>query len=177
MDALEVNFEYEEKRWVPLIGKFILDFANIEEFLNEVIRHHLRNTLLNEADMPDNLGKRIKLFEKILKKDVLDNPKDKAKLTQVVKDIQDLVPIRNLVAHNSLGLIVEENAKGQMRIGGFQITGRKNKAIFLDYKSLAAKVKQLETYRNTLLELVLIFHKVLADEIARKNMAAALRKK
>lgn len=177
MDGFDVNFEYEEKRWAPLIGKFILDFANIEEFLNEVIRHHIRDTLLDESYMPDNLGKRIKLFEKILKKDILDNPKDKAKLTKVVKDIQDLVPIRNLVAHNSLGLVVEENAKGQMRIGGFQITGRKNKSVYLDYKSLADKVKQLETYRNTLFELVLIFHKVLADEIKRKNMATALRKK
>ena len=175
MDGVEVDFYYEEKKWAPLIGKFILDFANIEEFLHEVMRYYFMDTLLDEEDIPDNLLKRIKLFEKILVNRILTEASDKEKLAEAISKVRQLIPIRNLVAHNSLGLIVEENAEGVMRIGGFEITGRKKKEVFLNYESLSEKVKQLEACRNQLSELILVFYAVLKEEKTRKGIAGLLR--
>lgn len=175
MDAAEVDFYYEEKKWAPLIGKFILDFANIEEFLHVVIHFYFKETLLDEEDIPDNLLKRIKLFEKVLLNRILVEASDKEKLAEAVSKVRQLIPIRNLVAHNSLGLVVEEDAEGAMRIGGFEITGRKKKEVFLNYESLSEKVKQLEFCRNQLSELLLVFYAVLKEEKKRKDMAGLLR--
>lgn len=173
-DNVENVFDKEESKWVPLVGQFIFDFATIEDYLHQVIEHHLSNTHIGINDISTSLPKRIKLFEKILIEGVLTDSPDLEKFKEVIKKILELVKVRNLVAHNSLGLAIYEK-EGELRVGGFQINGRKDGEYFIDYESLKNNSFTLSNCRKELGEVMLEFYTSAHKNSERKALAKLLR--
>lgn len=174
-DEIEITFNEEERRWVPLIGQFIFDFANIEDFLDQVIQHHLLETQIIIDDLSTSLPKRIYLFEKILVEDVLKNSKNLTDIKRTIKKLQPLIKVRNLIAHNSLGLGIYEK-DGELRIGGFEINGKKDKDFILNYATFCDRALELSYCRKKLGEIMLEFYSVTHDKSKQKSLAKLLKK-
>ncbi len=174
-DKVEEKFEDEEKKWVPLIGQFIFDFANIEDCLYQVIQNHLSNSQITDEDITSILAKRIKLFKRILLEKVIKDPDKQMDFEILVNQILELVEIRNLVAHNSLGLSLYEK-NGNFHVGGFEISGRK-KNTSLTYEDFKDRCLQLSSCRKRILEVMLDFYSISHEESKRKALANLLSSK
>lgn len=171
-DKVEEKFEDEEKKWVPLIGQFIFDFANIEDYLHQVIQYYLSSTQIRSDDISTSLPKRISLFKRILLSNVVKEPAKQKIFEETINQILELVEIRNLVAHNSLSLSLYEK-DGNFHVSGFEISGRK-KDKFLTYDDLKEKSVQLNSCRKKLSEFMLDFYLITHEESKRKALANML---
>ena len=153
----EDSFEQAELVWSPVIGQFILEFATIEDFLHSVISWYLRDKHVTEFDLKDGLPSRLSLFRKIII-EILESQQDKAKLSSAVEGIGALVKIRNLLAHNSLSLEMEETQEGTIRAIGPIISGRKDPSTSITLETLVLKLSELKRHRNDMADLLSIFH-------------------
>ena len=175
MSIIENDFSKEEKKWSPLIGQIILDFANIEEFFYEVINFYLRKSIIKTDDINGSFDKRLDLFVKIIKSELTLSLVDKNKLDLAIKQIQNHKTTRNLVAHNSIGLMVNEDENGNMRISGYQIVGRKNEKVYINLEMLENSAKSISTSRKNLGEILLVFYEHLHKTYDRETLAHLLR--
>lgn len=174
MTAIDASFEKEEAKWIPLIGHFIFDFANIEDYLHQVIQHHIGDTQIEVTDISESLPKRLKLFRKILTETVFTNSAQIERVTTAVEATLELVPTRNLVAHNALSLALYE-VDGAYQVSGFQISGKRNKDTYLGFDDLKEKGSRLNELRNTFTEVIMDFYEILHKDRERKAMATLLR--
>jgi hypothetical protein len=156
MADLDVNFAEAEKKWVPLIGQFMIGFVGIENSMHEVIKSYISESLINESDITERFGDRLKLFHKILNSMLNENKKNK--LNEVIISLNKLKATRNLIAHNSLSLSFEKTKNGELRGIGFQISSRRNENVGIKYAELARRTKELVVCRNALAELMMDFH-------------------
>ena len=117
IDHIENSFEQAEQLWAPVIGLFILEFATIEDFLHTVISWYLEGKHMTEADLKDGLPTRLTLFKKIIN-EIIQSQQDRLKLESSVDGVRKLIHTRNLLAHNSLSLEMEETADGSIKAIG-----------------------------------------------------------
>jgi len=155
-EPIEDAFERDEEKWAPLIGRFILEFANIEDSIHLVTSYHLAGTIIEHSDINERLGIRLNLCKKILEASVEDQCQ-KIKIQACFNCIQDLVQTRNLLAHNALSIVFEEGNDGHFRQIGPVIAGRKNINITIDFESLTAKLADLRSHRLELRDFVVTF--------------------
>lgn len=151
------NFEEAEDLWAPVIGHFILEFATVEDFLHSVISWYLRDTHVTESDLREGMPGRLSLFKKILS-GMVETQQDRVKLETSVKGVKNLVQTRNLLAHNSLSLEMEETHDGTIRAIGPVIAGRRDPATTITLGALRLKLSELKRHRNDIADLLVIFH-------------------
>lgn len=157
-ELIEESFDEAEQVWAPVIGLFILEFATIEDFLHTVISWYLKDKHVTELDLKEGLPSRLTLFKKILL-GVLETQQDRAKLESSVEGIRKLVDTRNLLAHNSLSLELEESKEGTLRAVGPIISGRRNPNNSITLSGLRSKLVTLKRHRDEMADLLAIFHR------------------
>ena len=155
----DLPFHAAEEKWAPQIGKFILDFVCIEDSIYEVVLHYVNTTLIHEEALSQKFATRISLFQKILKEKILEDEADIKLLNKSVSSIHSLLPTRNLIAHNSLKLVFEDNEDGELVERGFEISGRKKPENSITYADLCEKVLKLNQCRQDFLSLMMKFEK------------------
>ena len=161
-DTQEHIFEQEELVWAPPIGLFILEFATIEDFLHTVISWYLKDKHLLEADLKEGLSTRLTLFKKIMS-DVVQAQHDLSKLESSVEGVRKLISIRNLLAHNSLSLEMQEASDGTIKAIGPVVSGRRDPNMSLTLDALRLHLSELKRHRNNLADLLGIFSKRTTD--------------
>ena len=157
-DPVEKSFEQTEQIWAPVIGSFILEFATIEDYLHSVISWYLSDKFLTEADLRESLTSRLSLFKKIMHS-LIDMQHNRFQLENSVEGIRKLISIRNLLAHNSLSLEMEQTSEGSIREIGPIISGRRDPDSSITLDALKLKLFDIKRYRNDLEDLLVIFHK------------------
>jgi glutamate synthase domain-containing protein 3 len=173
--TINVNFLLAEKQWIPLIGKFIVDFVSIEDSLHQVVKHHVRNTFIKSDWFLDRFEDQLQIFEAVMRKQILVKELDITNLSIFVENIKQLKQIRNLIAHNSLGLSFEENETGEMKSIGFTIDGKRKKSYSINFDKLLGESKRLSCCKSMLNKLMMKFHKnELKLTLADKEGLAAL---
>lgn len=158
VEPIENSFEQAEQVWAPVIGLFILEFGTVEDLLHSVISWYLRDKYVTELDLKEGLPNRLALFKKILQ-EILVTRQDQAKLNSCVEGIRDLVETRNLLAHNSLSLELEETKEGTLRAIGPVISGRRNPKKSITLGALKIKLETLKRHRDEMADLLAIFHR------------------
>ena len=158
--TINVNFLLAEKQWIPLIGKFIVDFASVEDSLHQVVKHHVRNTFINSEWFAERFEDQLKIFEDVMTSEILVDELDIKKLHLFVATIKQLKQTRNLIAHNSLGLSFEENETGEMKAIGFTIDGKRKKGYSINFDKLSDESKRLTNCRSMLCKLMMKFHEI-----------------
>lgn len=156
-------FEEEEKVWAQPIGLFILEFATIEDFLHTVISWYLKDKHFLEADLKEGLATRLSLFKRIMNDFVQTQP-DRSKLESSVEGVRKLIPIRNLLAHNSLSLEMEETSDGSIKAIGPVVAGRRDPNMSLTLEALRMRLSEVKRHRNNLADLLGIFSNRTAAE-------------
>ena len=136
------SFEEAEKLWSSAIGEFIIQFTQIEQLLHFVIERHLRNTLIKNENLADSLENRVNLMKLILKNKLTDE--GFLELEKSCQTIMRLKDIRNLLAHNSIVLAVEQNNVGEIRLGEYEVASLKNKNKSIKYKKLIKEIEVLK---------------------------------
>jgi hypothetical protein len=156
-EIVENSFEQAEQVWAPVIGQFILEFATIEDFLHSVISEYLRDKHVTESDLKESLPSRLSLFKKIIF-ERLESHQDRQKLNSSVEGIGHLVKTRNLLAHNSLSLEMEETQEGTIRAIGPVISGRRDPNMTITLGTLRLRLSDLKRHRNEMSDLLSVFH-------------------
>ena len=166
---MDVCFDKAEKKWSPLIGRFIVDFVMIDDSIQHIIGKHIHR--LNKAEV-NNQGKfkiRIKSIKKIMKLYLTDSISIK-KFNKTTKNILDLYVIRNLLAHNSLSFAYELQKNGKLKAVGFQINGKKED-VSINFKELKTKIDQLRSERIRFTELSMSYYEAELKLIEQKESA------
>lgn len=158
----DLDYLEEEDNWTRLIGRFMLDFASIEDSIHRVLIHYLRETLITEKELNGTFKNRLKLFQRILTKS-FSKKIDGESLRKTVKRISDLYPTRNLLAHNSISYVFAEDDKGDYRFMGFEIANRKDKSMFMNYEQLENRILELKECRIAMSSFMMEFHKAELD--------------
>lgn len=158
MDNTEHSFTQEEDKWAPLIGKVILDFANIEDFFHQVISFYLQKSIIKKEDLSEKFENQLALFGRVLRAELVLSKVDDEKLVSALKAIKTHRVTRNLVAHNSLGLSVLEDKDGNLKIGGFGMDGRKGKTLYMDYETLRMNSIAISKIRSDLSDIMMLFY-------------------
>ncbi len=158
--TINVNFLLAEKQWIPLIGKFIVDFASVEDSLHQVVKHHVRNTFINSEWFAERFENQLKIFEDVMTNEVLVEESDIKTLHVFVSTIKQLKQTRNLIAHNSLGLSFQENETGEMKAIGFTIDGKRKKGYSINFDMLVNESQRLTNCRAALNKLMMKFHEI-----------------
>ena len=153
----DVTYLIAEEKWANLIGRFMLDFASIEDIVHRVIIQYLKETLITEQQLNDTFKSRLDLFHQILIKRFSEGL-DKSELNNAINKIHDLYPTRNLIAHNSLSYTFGEDQNGDFQFRGFEITAKKKSTIFTTYEQLEGKVQSLKECRTQISSFMLKFH-------------------
>jgi hypothetical protein len=156
IDLHEHIFEQEEMVWAPAIGLFILEFATIEDFLHTVISWYLKDKHLVEADLKEGLPTRLTLFKKIMN-EVVQTQQDRLKLESSVEGVRKLITTRNLLAHNSLSLEMEETSDGSIKAIGPVVAGRRDPNMSLTLDALRLRLSEVKRHRNELADLLSVF--------------------
>ena len=155
-NTVEDSFELAEQVWAPVIGQFILEFATIEDFLHSIISEYLKDKHVTESDLKDSLPSRLSLFKKIVS-ERLDSQQDRQKLNSCIDGISNLVKTRNLLAHNSLSLEMEETQEGTIRAIGPIISGRRDLNMTITLGTLRLRLSDLKRHRNEMGDFIPLF--------------------
>lgn len=153
-----VNIIYAEQKWIPVIGKFIIDFASIEDSLYHVVRFHLQGTFVQSNWFAEKINEKIEIFKDVMLSEVLVVKEDEEKLNLLISQIQLLKKTRNLIAHNSLNLSFVEDEQGQISAAGIEIGGKRGANYSVTYDELVQEAKRLEECRSQLDSFMLQFH-------------------
>ena len=148
---MDVCFDSAEERLVPLIGRFIIDFVFIEDSI-ELILNNSQNRLTENYKKNLNWFEgRVKAFHYVLPS-YLTSKEEIEELDSVISKVKDMYLIRNLLAHNSVGLAVTRDEYGNFKEAGFEISG-KRKDIVENLDSLENKVIELRSLRLAFIKL------------------------
>jgi hypothetical protein len=151
------DFQIEEARWIPNIGRFIVDFAYIEDSLYRVIQSHLKNTQISYKNLRDTFDIQLALFENIFISDISETEEIKELINKFTTEADRLKSIRNAIAHNSLGLMFERKVTGEMEMIGFEIENKTNQNISINYDTFVEHMEALKVCRGNLEKLMEIF--------------------
>ena len=157
-ETVEDSFEQAEQVWAPVIGQFILEFATVEDFLHSIISEYLKGKHVTESDLKDSLLNRLALFKKIVT-ERLGSQQDQQKLNSIVCGISNLVKTRNLLAHNSLSLEMEETQEGAIRAIGPIMAGRRDPNMTITLDALRLRLSDLKRHRNEMSDFLPLFHR------------------
>jgi dynactin complex subunit len=142
---MDVCFDSAEEKLVPLVGRFIIDFVAIEDSINLILnnsRSRLTESHRNNLKWFDD---RVNAFHYVLPS-YMSSKEEIESLNSVISKIKDMYLIRNLLAHNSVGLAVLRDESGNFKEAGFEISG-KRKDIVENLDSLRNKVDELRKLR------------------------------
>ena len=139
------NYEEAEKLWSSAVGEFIIAFTQIEQLLHLVIEKYLSETLIENEHLADGLENRIKLMKLILKIKVTEEKF--TELEKLCQNIMRLKDIRNLLAHNSIVLMIDKSSAGEIRIGEYEVASLKNKQKSIKYAKL---IKETEVLKDSI---------------------------
>lgn len=145
------SFEEATKLWSSAVGEFIVEFTQIEQLLHFVIERHLRDSLIKSEHLADSFENRINLMKLIFKDKVTEDTY--LELDKSCQTIMRLKDIRNLLAHNSIVLVVEKNSAGEIRLGEYEVASLKNKRKSIKYAKL---IKEIEILKNSVKALAAI---------------------
>ena len=152
------DFQTEEERWITCIGRFIIDFAYIEESLYRVIQSHLKNTQISYKNLRDKFDSNyVDLFKNIFISDISQTEEVRKLIKEFTTKANNLRPIRNTIAHNSLGLMFERKETGEMEIIGFEIEDKTKQNISINYDTFVKHMGALKVCRSNLEKLMEIF--------------------
>lgn len=151
------DFQVEEKKWIPYIGRFIIDFAYIEDSIFRVIQSHLKSTHISHNSLNTNFSIQLSLFENIFINEILHTDEVMTLIENFVNESNRLRAIRNAIAHNSLGLLFERKDNGEMEMIGFEIENKTNQNVSINYDTFVKHTEALEVCRGDLEQLMEIF--------------------
>ena len=163
----DVTYLKAEEKWAHLIGRFMLDFASIEDSVHRVILQYLKETLITDQQLNDTFKNRLDLFHQILLKRFSEGL-DKNELNKAIRNIHDLYSTRNLIAHNSISYTFGENENGDFQFIGFEITAKKKSTLFTTYEQLEAKIQTLKECRTQIASFMMKFHEAELEAVINK---------
>ena len=163
-----VNFTKQEEKWIPLIGKFVIDSANIEDSIFIVIEKHLKDEINKYKNLDNNFYKQLELFQEIFLDQLSHNDEDKKLLSKFIDEAKRLRQIRNLIAHNSLGLMFIDRGNGEIEMVGFEIENKSDKSISINYEGFKEAVADIKKCRSDLATLLMEYHNKEAEEIRKQ---------
>ncbi len=151
MNEIDYNFDIEEQRWTPLIGEFIIHSANIEDAVFRFNEKYLKATLVEQKNLKtNNFENQLNLFKKIYL-DRFENKNCDIELLQSFLNISKrLRKTRNTIAHNSLGLVFEEQTDGQMKLVGFEIENKEKVDVSININQFQNSVEEIKECRKCL---------------------------
>ncbi len=136
------SFEDAKRLWSTAVGEFIIEFTQIEQILHLVIERYLTDKLVTNENLVDSIENRIKLMQLIIKDKLTE--KNFFELQKHCQTLLRLKDTRNLIVHNSLVLIIEQNNLGEIKVGEYEIGSlRKNKKS-IKYTRLVSDINQLK---------------------------------
>ncbi len=151
VNKIEDSFDSEEKQWTPLIGEFIIHSANIEDAVFRFNQKYLKTTLVEQKNLKtNNFENQLNLFKKIYL-DRFENKNCDIELLQSFLNISKrLRKTRNTIAHNSLGLVFEEQTDGQMKLVGFEIENKEKVDVSININQFQNSVEEIKECRKCL---------------------------
>jgi hypothetical protein len=164
----DVTYLKAEEKWTHLIGRFMLDFASIEDSVHRVILKYPNDTPITDKKWKDTFKNRVNLFHQILLKRFSEGL-EKNELNKAINKFHELYNTRNLIAHNSLSYAFGEDENGNFRFLGFEIAGKKNNAIFTTYEQLESRVQCLKECRIQISSFMLKFHEAELESSINKE--------
>jgi hypothetical protein len=148
---MDVCFDSAEEKLVPLIGRFIIDFVFIEDSMNLILNNSQNRLTENHKKNLNRFEGRVKAFHYVLPS-YMSSKEEIEALDSVISKVKDMYLIRNLLAHNSVGLAVTMDESGKFKEAGFEISG-KRKDIVENLDSLKNKVIELRSLRLDFIKL------------------------
>lgn len=135
------------EKWAPHVGMFMLEFGAVESFTQKLLEELTSSAIFKQKkELP--LKTKIKEIINILEKSD-DNQDLKNGLIQSYRHIEELVQIRNIIAHSTVNLVFWENIQpGQSPC---------DEAIYSDKKPNKVKtltLDEIKTYNAQLSALV-----------------------
>jgi len=152
---MDVNFEKAEKEWAPVVGRFIVDFVMIEDAMSDVIEKNRHRLTDKELKGLDRFKTKRKLYLKVMR--LYLEPMDVARLHEVMVKVKELYEVRNLLAHNSLSFVYEQESDEKLKVVGFQVIGKKNE-LSMNLSELKKKVQELQFERKRFSELSMAYY-------------------
>jgi hypothetical protein len=153
------DFKVEEEKWIPHIGRFIIDFAYIEDSIFRIIESHLKNTRINHNSIKTNFNIQLSLFEEIFVNEISNTDEVITVMENFVNESNRLRVIRNAIAHNSLGLLFERKDNGEMEMIGFEIENKTKQNVSINYDTFVSNTEALKMCRGNLEQLMEIFQR------------------
>ena len=154
---MNIDFKAEEEKWIPYIGRFIIDFAYIEDSIFRVIQSHLKNTHINHNSLKTNFSIQLSLFEEIFVNEISNTEEVMILMASFVSESNQLRAVRNAIAHNSLGFLFERKDNGEMEMLGFEIENKTKQNISINYDTFVINTEALKMCRGYLERLMEIF--------------------
>jgi hypothetical protein len=136
------NIEDATKLWSAVVGEFIIEFTQIEQLLHIVIEKYLADKFIANEHLLDSTENKINLMKLIMKEQLTDQKF--LELEKLCQTILRLKEIRNLIVHNSLVLVVEQNNIDEIKVGEYEIGSLKKKKKSINYKKLLSETKELK---------------------------------
>jgi hypothetical protein len=164
------DFKFEEEKWIPHIGRFIIDFAYIEDSLYTVIKSHLKNTHISQNSLKTSFNVQLSLFKEIFLNEVSNTDEIMVLIESFVDEVSRLRVIRNAIAHNSLGLLFERKDNGEMEMIGFEIENKTKQNVSANYDTFIRHTEELKACRGDLEKLMEIFQRN-EDELIIANIS------
>jgi len=154
----DVTYLIAEEKWTALIGRFMMDFASIEDCVHRVIKFYVEKTLIKDSQISENFRVRLELFKAVMAECFIDT--DTTEFESTIDEIGRLYLTRNLIAHSSLSYDFKEDAERNMNFIGFNISGRRKDDISVDFEQLTDAVSKLKQCRTDLAKYMMQFHVV-----------------
>jgi len=154
----DVTYLIAEEKWTALIGRFMMDFASIEDCVHRVIKFYVEKTLIKDSQISENFRVRLELFKAVMAECFIDT--DTTEFESTIDEIGRLYLTRNLIAHNSLSYAFEEDNDGNMNFMGFTISARKKANVEINFDSFSEEVPKLKQCRTDLAKYMMQFHVV-----------------
>jgi len=152
----DVTYLIAEEKWTSLIGRFMMDFASIEDCVHRVIKFYVEKTLIKDSQISENFRVRLELFKAVMAECFIDS--DTTEFESTIDEIGRLYLTRNLIAHNSLSYAFEEDKDGNMNFMGFTISARKKANVEINFDSFTEEVSKLKQCRTDLAKYMMQFH-------------------
>jgi hypothetical protein len=147
--------DVEEDLYYP-IGAFLINYSLIEEVISQFLIQHDEFTS-SQTKLPKYFLDRLKLFKK-MSLNCLADDNLRHEFVELISTVRKLYQVRNLIAHNSLSLIIERDVENIIRKGDFFLIG-KDHMIKESIVSLYNRVEEVKKAKSKIISFAELLYK------------------
>mgnify|MGYP001015679119 CR=1 FL=1 len=146
------------EKWAPHVGTFMLEFGAVESFTRSLLERLTPPIIyIHIKEIP--LNKKIKIISDILRCSE-EHPDLHQELINAYKHIDELIEIRNIIAHNTVKLVFWENHEPE--------GSPYDEALYSDKNSKTITLEELQGHNDNLSALVEVLYRVEGAKRGRK---------